>query len=382
MVLLLELARGLAALWVFFFHVNPLFESSSPVIYQLSAYGGLGVPMFFVISGYVITYSAESSLKNYKSPLVFLRARFLRIYPAFWASVAVVLITPYIVESISSVKSGVYIAPENLFSKFNYIEWSNFLSLSKVFWATSHNLQAEFNTINSVYWTLAIEFQFYLVVFLALFFGKYYRYVIAIISLVASFAMLVPAGINHGLFIHYWPSFSIGIVLAYLHRNGVWSNSLLKNKAAQIIASFAVIALLIGSVTSFAQSRFFFSVCFGIFLWVISDFEKVLNRIKTGENTMSYWLLEPWFILGTMSYSVYLLHGKIYQLPNMFVRQIIDPSNVLFGLLTIIGTLLLCYPFYFFVERRFLSKNYKNIQQKVIKKASSGHIGRSVSTED
>lgn len=370
MILLLELARGIAALWVFFFHVKSLFEDSSSVIYYISAYGGLGVPMFFVISGYVITYSAESSLKNEKSPFVFFKARFLRIYPAFWASVAVVLICPYIIEAISFLKSGQYMAPENILIKFDYIEWSNFLLLSKVFWASSHDLQSEFNTINSVYWTLAIEFQFYLVVFVALCFRKYYRHVIAIISILALMVMLIPNEINYGLFIHYWPSFSIGIVLAYFHRNGVWFNSLLKNMAAQLIATFVVIALLIDTVSSFGQNQIFFAIYFGVFLWVIADVEKVINKIKNSGNKLFFWLLEPWLILGTMSYSVYLLHGKIYALPRMFVRQIIEPSNVLFGLLTIIGTLLLCYPFFFFVERRFLSKNYKIIQQKVLTKAS------------
>jgi peptidoglycan/LPS O-acetylase OafA/YrhL len=368
LILLLELARGLAALWVFLFHVKILFETSSPFIFNLSSYGSLGVPMFFVISGYVITYSAESSLKNKKSPFIFLKARFLRIYPAFWASVAVVLITPYIIESISFLKSGEYLVPANLLTKFNYIEWSHFLLLSKVFWATSHDLQAEFNTINSVYWTLAIEFQFYLVIFFALCFKKYYKHIIAVISGIALVAMLIPHGINHGLFIHYWPSFSVGIVLAYLHRYGVWSNSFLKNKVTQFIATFAAIGLIINAVTWFGKSGIFFALSFGVFLWVISDIEKVMNRIKNSENKLSFWLLEPWLILGTMSYSVYLLHGKIYDLPRMFVRQAFDSSNILYGLLVIFGTLILCYPFYFFVERKFLSKNYKIIQQKVLKK--------------
>lgn len=366
MILLLELARGLAALWVFFYHVKPLFETSSPVIYHISSFGSLGVPMFFVISGYVITYSAESSLKNVKSPFIFLKARFLRIYPAFWVSVVVVLVTPYIVESLSFLKTGVYLVPDNLFTKFNYIEWPNFLLLTKVFWATSHDLQTEFNTINSVYWTLAIEFQFYLVVFVALCFKKYYKHIITIISVAALLAMLIPDEINHGLFIHYWPSFSVGIILAYLHRNRVWSNSYLKKKVAKLIATVTVTGLLVSSVSWLGENQIFFAVIFGMFLWTISDIEKVLNKIKSSKNKLLFWLLEPWLILGTMSYSVYLLHGKVFIIPNILIRQIFDLSNILYGLFTILGTLILCYPFYFFVERRFLSKNYKIIQQKAL----------------
>ena len=365
MVLLLEVARGLAALWVFLFHVRPLFEISSPVVYQLSAYGSLGVPMFFVISGYVITYSAESNLEKKNSPLVFLRSRFLRIYPTFWVSVVVVLILPYLLELISSLKSGAYVTPDNIVSKYSNIEWSNFLLLSKVFWATSDDLQAEFNAINSVYWTLAIEFQFYLVVFVSLFFKSYYKYAIGLVSLVSLLVMFVPLKTNYGLFINYWPSFLVGIILAYMHRNSLYITSLLTNNILQLAAIFFVSMLVICSVV-FNSSAFLFAVCFGMFLWVISAFEKFLNYMHGDENRIYYWVLKPWLVLGAMSYSVYLLHGKLYQLPYMFVRQVVDVNNFLFGLFVVIGTLLVCYPFYLFVESRFLSKNYKKLQDNAL----------------
>lgn len=323
--------------------------------------------MFFVISGYVITFSAESSLKNKKPPLVFLKARFLRIYPAFWASVIVVIAAPYVIESISFLKTGEYFFVGNALEKFNYLEWFNFLLLSKVFWATSHNLDTEFNTINSVYWTLAIEFQFYLVVYIALCFKKYYRIIITVVSIAAWFAMFISYDLNYGLFIHYWPSFSVGIGLAYLHRKKVWSNSFIKSNVTRSITAFIATGLLVSSVV-FSDNRIIFAISFGFFLWVISDVEKVMNRIKNSKNKYVFWLLEPWLFLGTMSYPVYLLHGKIYAIPNMFVRQFTDSSSIFYGLLTILFTLVLCYPFYFLIEKKFLSENYKSMQQEVLKR--------------
>lgn len=367
MVLLLEVARGLAALWVFLFHVRSLFETSSPIVYQLSAYGSLGVPMFFVISGYVITYSAESSLEKKNSPFLFLRSRFLRIYPTFWVSVIFVLILPYFMEFLSLLKSGVYLTPDNLFLKYSHIEWSNFLLLSKVFWATSNDLQAEFNAINSVYWTLAIEFQFYLVVFISLFFKSHYKYAIGLVSIVSLLAMFVPFQTNYGLFISYWPSFLVGIALAYMHRNGLYVTVFLKSKTSRFAALSAVCFFIICSVV-FSQSIFLFAACFGLFVWAISDFEKLLSSVNSNENGICFWLLRPWLILGAMSYSVYLLHGKLYQLPYMLVRQVFDMSNLLSGLLIIFGTLLICYPFYLFVERRFLSNSYKKLQENALAK--------------
>lgn len=362
--LLLELARGMAALWVFLFHVKPIFEAS-PLIYALSAYGSLGVPMFFVISGYVITYSAESNLENKKSPFNFLKSRFLRIYPTFWVSVVIVLVMPYFIELISALKSGSYVVPDNPISNYNFVEWLNFLLLSKIFLATSNDLQAEFNAINSVYWTLAIEFQFYLVVFFALLFRDYYRWVIGVVSIFSILAIMVELKLNDGLFVNYWPSFLVGVVLAYLHRNGVCINLFMKNAASQLFV-VSVSTILIICFVVFDRYRMFFPASFGVFLWTISNFENFLTKAMWEKKSLIYWLLKPLLVLGAMSYSVYLLHGKIYQLPNMFVRQIVDPESVMFGTLTIIFTLCICYIFYYFIESRFLSKNYKKMQDGLL----------------
>ena len=373
MILVLEIARGLASLWVFFYHVKELFLSSSHFIYDVSTYGSLGVPMFFVISGYVITFSAESSLKQNKSALIFLKNRFMRIYPTFWISVIIVIFLPYLIEYISSIKSGIYITPENIFYKLNYPEWLGFLTLTKVFLASSHNLQTEFNSVNSVYWTLAIEFQFYLVVFIALCSGKYFRHVIAGVTVVALAIIPFNIVINYGLFIHYWPSFSVGIVLAYLHKSGHWFKP--EGNLKSIFFVFCFIATcylltieIIQNPTS--NNNLVFSIGFGFMLWFFAYLEKYLLSLKNSNNLLVPWLLEPWLLLGSMSYSVYLLHGKLYQLPNMFVRQIFGVDSISYGTLTILLTLLICYPFYLVVERRFLSKNYQKLHKEVLENSS------------
>jgi len=219
--LLLDLARGLACLWVFFFHVGYLFDVSLPTIAHIASFGHLGVPMFFVISGYVITHAAESSLGAGRPPLIFLGNRFKRIYLTYWASLAVILLLPFLLELLSSLKTGEYVEPESLVARYTLWEWVNVVLLTQVFWAHSGDLASEFAAINSVFWTLAIEFQFYVVVFLALCLGRFYRLVIALVTLASLVVMVIPNNLNFGLFIHYWPSFAVGIGLAYLHRNGL-----------------------------------------------------------------------------------------------------------------------------------------------------------------
>ena len=146
----------------------------------------------------------------------------------------------------------------------------------------------------------------------------------------------------------------------------MWSNFYLKKKAAKLVATVTVTGLLVSSVSWLGENQIFFAVIFGMFLWAISDAEKVLNKIKSSKNKLLFWLLEPWLILGTMSYSVYLLHGKVFVFPNILVRQIFDYLDILYGLFTKLSTLILYYQFHLFVKKIFLSKNYKVIQQKIL----------------
>ncbi len=80
----LDALRLLAALAVLFFHFGfrgltlGLTDVSLPGYEPVLKYGYLGVQLFFVISGFVIAYSAEG-----RSPIQFGIARFARIYPTF-----------------------------------------------------------------------------------------------------------------------------------------------------------------------------------------------------------------------------------------------------------------------------------------------------------
>lgn len=339
---------------------------SSSVLYALACAGDLGVPMFFVISGYVITYSAESNLRSNASPASFLKSRFLRIYPTFWASVIVVLAIPYLIEAISSLKSGEYIPPSNTLSKYTVFEWVNILALTKVFFASSSNLQGEFNAINSVYWTLAIEFQFYCIVFIALCFKRYFRYMILAVSIAALYLLVTANPFNHGLFIHYWPQFSVGIALAYIQKNGCSVSNIFGSSFYRCLVFFLAVSCLFYSSQVDEFRPILFATSFGFFLWVISDFENTLLNAKHSNNLFFQWCIGRALILGSMSYSVYLLHGKLYQIPAMFARQIVDSDSLVFSVMTVIGTLFICYPFYYVVEQKFLSKRYKKIKQEIL----------------
>lgn len=145
---LLDYGRLGAALAVLAFHylyagiIGGKISSLSPgSLAGVAKYGYLGVEFFFIISGYVIFYSAR-----HKSPGEFAAARALRLYPAFWVAV---LFTASFAAVWGGSKMGVN--PGQVLVNLTMVP-----TLFKVPY------------VDGVYWTLYFELTFYFGVLLLL----------------------------------------------------------------------------------------------------------------------------------------------------------------------------------------------------------------------
>jgi peptidoglycan/LPS O-acetylase OafA/YrhL len=84
----LDLLRFIAAFSVLLFHHIRWAESlDGTVLFQISRFGFFGVPLFFMISGFVILWSAQN-----KDLLEFAVSRITRLYPTFWICVCLAAI--------------------------------------------------------------------------------------------------------------------------------------------------------------------------------------------------------------------------------------------------------------------------------------------------
>ena len=145
-----DLLRLFAAIQVVFGHAISHLEIKSPILesinFFLSAFPG--VPIFFMISGFLITLSYERNANIRQYAL----NRILRIYPALW--VALIL-------SIVMIGSLGYLHLKNL---TDFLVWL-FCQLSLFqFYNPAFLREFGVGTLNGALWTITVELQFYILV--------------------------------------------------------------------------------------------------------------------------------------------------------------------------------------------------------------------------
>lgn len=195
----LDLLRFFAAASVLFYHyyfIGPLqgFWPKSLFV-PLAHWGELGVDLFFVISGFVITLTSEN-----RSAGAFLRARAVRLIPAFAVCSAITAVMAMMLPGIN---------PAQLL-----VRWL----ASQTFYPRVFGIEP----LSSVYWTLAIEVQFYGMVALLMAIGAWRRWndLILWTWLIVAFVLQYdngPGWLAQALITEYAGHFIAGIVLYRIH---------------------------------------------------------------------------------------------------------------------------------------------------------------------
>ena len=141
--------RGLAALSVCFFHfTNGTHFRATSYLAPIGAYGWLGVEVFFVISGFIVPYAMLRAGYTLSAWPTFMVKRLIRLEPPYLVSIAIVMLLG-IASTMAPGFQGPPIdwTPAQIAGHLGYL--NTFLGLP---W------------LNPVYWSLAIEFQFYVLI--------------------------------------------------------------------------------------------------------------------------------------------------------------------------------------------------------------------------
>ena len=146
----LDALRGLAALsvcWCHFTVLNKTFLPDGFLKYS-GAFGWLGVEIFFVISGFIIPYALHRSNYSISDYGTFVLKRIIRLDPPYLVSLLVVLVIGYASAAVPGFR-GPPFAP-------TITQIASHLGYANAFFG--------YPWLNAVYWTLAIELQYYVLV--------------------------------------------------------------------------------------------------------------------------------------------------------------------------------------------------------------------------
>lgn len=284
--------RGIASLMVVLLHISVNFSDNlqKPLLNNIFSFGGSGVDIFFVLSGFIITYANLNYLEQPNAIGKFLKRRFIRIFPIYW-----IIITGFLMLQLA--------LPSFYRTHFD-------TGIMNMF--QTYLLLPGHNMLNGVSWSLTNELYFYLLFLVALVIPnkKYSLYLlIAYFIFLIGYSIIKPgvANGNEYMGMILFPmniEFFLGvfIVLIVNRLPKAWSVPLLVTGVILFITGaflFNSGIEVIGKSSNQALNRV---LLFGFpsFLIILSLVKLELGRTIKMHNIFVH--------LGDASYSIYLIH--------------------------------------------------------------------------
>ncbi|MGC0153166.1 acyltransferase family protein [Chromobacterium vaccinii] len=336
--------RTIAVLGVILFHAFP----NSPF-----SGGYIGVDIFFVISGFLITsILLREQQTNTFSILRFYQRRVLRIFPALCLVLLSVLVVGfYLLLPSEYAALGKHVASGALFSA-NFAYWYE---------AGYFDTSSEFKPLLHL-WSLGVEEQFYIVWPLLLAMThhrpKLFRLMLCCTGLTSFSASVYltythPAAAFFAPFSRYWELMAGG-ALAYWIRNGSLGVAHLKSPLAILGAFLCLAPMLILAKDALFPGWVAALPVFGAALLIASGPSAWFNRV-----VLSSFLFRS---IGLISYPLYLWHWPL--LAYLHITQDGKPSTEKVAM-AIVATFMLSIATYFLLEKPLRSKSHSGAGKKM-----------------
>jgi peptidoglycan/LPS O-acetylase OafA/YrhL len=336
---LLDGLRGAAALVVVMHHVG---------IVQA---GHFAVMVFFVISGYCITASAESFRNRSQSIADFLRRRVRRIYPPYLVAVAFYA-TTRTVKALAGGTDQLSRSPLDWLQNLTLTQWLTLLRHPQPWPSENPTLFV------GAFWSLNYEEQFYLVIALCLLLSLWKRIpILAVVAILAAAGLALnlarPANWICGLFLEYWVHFALGASLFFLLCKYTSRRARFLYVALLLAVGIALsVRLLPWSAERIADERAPMEIAFlvGVTLVLLA-----LRPLSVPLVSSKWW--KPFAALGAISYSLYLVHQFNVHLVNTIAGRILPRAPSWLNLTCVLALhVALASVFWYFFERPFLGR--------------------------
>jgi peptidoglycan/LPS O-acetylase OafA/YrhL len=276
----IDALRGMAALSVVLFHAIeadhiPALKTAMPKWFVLILeHGNLGVAIFFVLSGFVIAFSLDGRPISLPTVGRFMLRRSVRLDPPYWLAIIIAISFSVLASTIVKGRPVETFSVSQILAHLFYVQ--DLLG---------------YKNINSVFWTLCFEIQFYLVYALLLTTG---RAATALTIGAMMVSLLWPLGIGPdlrpGLFLPLWHGFLLGVAVYWALRERL------------PIYLFVAYVLIIGAA-AITYENSFSTACAttAVLIFAVG----AVGRLHLSLNWR--WLQG----LGAISYSLYLIHNPI-----------------------------------------------------------------------
>ena len=340
----IQILRALAILLVIFFHFG----------FSFVGRGELGVDIFFVISGYLIT--TQLNTKKY-TLLGFYRNRLLRLFPAYLAITIFFVTLVYILFGSSYTHSLMGI----LFAS-NLLQANYYLFNNNINYFSSESFLLPF----SHYWSLSVEEQFYLfwpiIVLLS--------YKISRVKVVLRFLLMLALILTLIIYSIYFSAIHLAKPWYYFETLGrVWellfggllfylltlmkSSVLLNNFSKKILLLILLLSSALITLALYSEEINYLVakilIVFAAMGYIFAAEIRVNKKKKDNNSILGYaWRILVW--VGGISYSLYLVHWPIFIILNKIQNGKLDINASIIGILS---SICLAFVFKTLVENQF-----------------------------
>jgi peptidoglycan/LPS O-acetylase OafA/YrhL len=353
---IIQLFRALAALLVCFFHMKGILKQGDWGKF-LFGNGSIGVPLFFMISGFIMYHTTRLVLPSWKSVKVFLLKRLIRIVPLYY------FITLLYVVLLGN-------------AHFYFIEHPRFLLPSLFFYPTyvNHIGPSYGMPPLAVGWSLNYEIYFYLLVGISMLFTKNRWWMLCgwlvgttlLIPLLSNGYVMMSLSECYGYTAGYLSLMTNPVLLFFVFGIGMGAlyNSKFEPPSLFWANANAVLAIVVFVLSYFQLIQLLpgwynHLLSCGLLLFAL------LQRTKIAPISIP----KPLVMIGNCSFSLYLIHPIVLTYFPKLLRMLgvqgsFEGWPYFFGVLLVI--IALSYVSYVWVEQRLSQK----IQSLVMKEAS------------
>jgi peptidoglycan/LPS O-acetylase OafA/YrhL len=318
----------------------------------LAARAWIGVPIFFVISGYCIM-AAMYARRSKGGVIVFAKRRFWRIYPPYWTAIGLsaVVILAMNIRWPGLTHEGIFTVP--IPEKMTFWQWFGNLTLTESWRHCVFGGDAQHLLPNT--WTLCYEEQFYVISALILVFASQRIFTAAIVVTGLIFvgktiSWTLGWDVEGSLLDGRWFEIGAGILLFYRVTKATPKQIVLINAlfAAGVFVSLRNPSRLLEFYPNHDMERFV-AYSFALLASLIYRYDQQMRKAR--------WL-RPLWAAGAMSYSIYLCHPLVAKgISFGFFRAGMTGNAETLGLvvpLCLVASLGVAYVFYRLVERHFI----------------------------